>query len=138
MVSGSLMIRLIDIVLIILLGFLTISDFSLKTQIKLPKGGDSSETEEEVAIIVVKIMPDKAYYIDESVDELRMVRNTRLLEAHLAARIKEHDEKNQKIMVVVEPHMDTELQLTVDVLDVCENLQIAKTISYPNLVLPEN
>ena len=38
MSKGGLIIRLIDVVLILLLGFIGISDFTVKTQIKLPQG----------------------------------------------------------------------------------------------------
>ncbi|MBN1351370.1 biopolymer transporter ExbD [candidate division KSB1 bacterium] len=130
--KSGLLIRLIDIVLIILLGFLTISDFSLKTQIKLPTGGNDEKKYEE-KIITVRIIDRQTYYIEEEGDDIRMVRELKTLETHLANRKEENRNKSTRLIVVVEPFIETEIQLTVDVLDICERLKIDKTISYPNI-----
>lgn len=135
MVKGGLIIRLIDVVLIILLGFLTISDFSLKTQIKLDLSGDESKREREKVIITVRILPNKNFYIKESDQDERLLQRAKTLETYLSNRSKDCKQKKAPLMVVIEPHLDTEMQVTVDVLNICEKLQINKTISYPNLIL---
>ena len=133
MVSGGLIIRLIDVVLIILLGFLTISDFSLKTQIKLPTGSGSSDAQTE--IITIQILLDKSFRIFDDQDDIKVIRNLNTLETHLAAKQKKYHNKKVNLLIVVEPHIDTEIQRTVEVLDVCERLHVDKTISYPNIDL---
>jgi len=135
MVNGGLIIRLVDVVLIILLGFLTISDFSLKTQIKLETGGNETENDSEMAIITVRIMPDKTFYVEEQDQNDRVIPRSNSLEAYLVNKADEYKRKKSHLMIVIEPDLDTEIQFTVDVLDICERLQIAKTISYPNIPL---
>ena len=45
MLKGGMIIRLIDVVLITLLGFLGITDFEVKSQIKLPSAADNDQQE---------------------------------------------------------------------------------------------
>ena len=65
MLRGGTLIRLIDVVLIILLVFLGITDFEVKSQIKLPSAVESGQREIKQQFIFVDIKSDNRFEISD-------------------------------------------------------------------------
>ena len=61
--KGGLIIRLIDVVLILLLGFIGISDFTVKTQIKLPTGGNESLVVMKQQVLTIRVNNDSTFQL---------------------------------------------------------------------------
>ncbi|MBD3289662.1 hypothetical protein GF337_12725 [candidate division KSB1 bacterium] len=127
MSKGGLIIRLIDVVLILLLGFIGISDFTIKTQVKLPQGSQESDNHVEKKFVVfVKINENSTFEIDDGKQKLANFEELKKVEEKLVELQQEHG----NIVAVIEPDLDTMIQLTVDLIDICEKNNIQKSINY--------
>lgn len=127
MIKGGLIIRLIDVVLILLLGFIGISDFTIKTQIKLPQGTNEHNTLiRKRYVIYIRIDNKGRFEVDDGENKIANI--TELY--HVEQEVKRLQQKRSDLVVVIEPHLDTIIQITVDLIDICEKYHIPKTISY--------
>ena len=129
--KGGLLIRLIDVAMIILFGFIAISDIKVRAQIKLPSDKveqEQQDNEQEPALLFVRIDLDSQVNLTDnnSIDEILMVDQleNRLLELRSGFK-----SAGQDMVVLVEPHEDSIIQHTIDVLDICERHNIAKNIN---------
>lgn len=134
--QGGLIIRLIDVVLIILLGFLNISDFVLKTQIKLDSG-KSIATGRVITRIYNVLVLDEGNYQVEDVQNKKILmfappRENALqeLEFYLSNELNQNLAQKTKMLVVLRSAENTKIQYTIDVLDICEKHKIPRSISY--------
>ncbi|MFQ5602575.1 MAG: ExbD/TolR family protein [bacterium] len=131
MTKGGIIIRLIDVAMIILFGFIAISDIKVRAQIKLPS--DKLETEpknqEEPILIRVQISETNRFAIKENDEILIETVSLEELEDRLALIKNE----NQEMVVLIEPNEESLIQNTVYVLDICEKHRIPKNINYESL-----
>ncbi|MFQ5631272.1 MAG: ExbD/TolR family protein, partial [bacterium] len=125
---NGLIIRLIDIALIILFGFIAISDIKVNAQIKLPSPVQSETTESQNLFVLVKINPDETFEVIESQLTEKIVSVDSL--GMKLQNLKENY-NNQKISlhVLIEPQPGSIIQGTIDVLDLCTKLNITKNIA---------
>ena len=127
MSKGGLIIRLIDVVLILLLGFIGISDFTVKTQIKLPQGAQDSCTPiSKTQLVYVRVDKNGQFEIDDGENKNSGITYIYQVEEAIVELYK----ANKGLMVIIEPDLDTIIQTTVDLLDICEKYQIPKSINY--------
>ena len=132
--KGGLLIRLIDVAMIILFGFIAISDIKVRAQIKLPsdKMEEQPENKQEPTLLFVKINPDNQVELTDyaAVDEILMVDQ---LEERLLGLRAGFESFGLDMVVLIEPHEDSIMQHTIDVLDICERHNIAKNINYESM-----
>jgi biopolymer transport protein ExbD len=134
--NGGLIIRLIDVAMIILFGFIAISDIKVQAQIKLPsKDEDPQEQkkdEKEPTLIFVKIgMTDQVEITDDAtLFEFRPISG---LEPFLVELKESYNAQQTQMVVLLEPDEDSIMQHTIDVLDICERQGIPKNINYESL-----
>ena len=127
MSKGGLIIRLIDVVLILLLGFIGISDFTIKTQIKLPQGvEDSNASIRKTQLIYIKADKNGKFAIADGTSKILGITNIYKVEQEVARLYN----INKNIIIIIEPDLDSIIQTTVDLVDICEKYQIPKSISY--------
>ncbi|MFQ5633433.1 MAG: ExbD/TolR family protein, partial [bacterium] len=136
--SGSMLMRLIDVVLIILFGFIGISDIQNKTQLKLPGQSVDEPTIEEplqenvfVQVIIheasrgpgeFEIVVDGASPVNlNDVAELRQ---------RLRALDSRFKQTNQQMIVIIDPTEEVTMQRTVDIFDLCEQEDFVKSIDF--------
>jgi len=134
MKKGGLIIRLIDVAMIILFGFIIISRLKM-SEIELPSTMKSSVTEIEKYIVRIKIYKDTINRIDryvlfENDTELRDFKTIDELERILVTKHNLYREKDIQLVVLIEPDRDSIIQYTVDVLDLCTKHSISKNINY--------
>lgn len=134
--KGGIIIRLIDVAMIILFGFIAISDIKVQAQIKLPsKDEDPQEQKKEdtePALIYVKIgMTDQVEVTDDQTMSEFMPISA--LEPFLVELKKDFDDQRVQMVVLLEPDEDSIMQHTIDVLDICERHGIPKNINYESL-----
>jgi len=134
MSRGGLIIRLIDVALIILFGFIAISDIKLKAQIKLPTGAPTSEPAAERHLVTVRIGPNGQFTLVDG-EKQQAVPDLAALESTLRDRAKADLRQRREMVVLIEPDEDSMIQLTVSVMDICEKYGIPKNINYPSLEL---
>lgn len=158
MQSGGSIIRLIDVVMIILLGFLNISDFGIKAQIKLDSAS-SQEQPNETLLYYVLVSPVGGFIITNSQNDETILfaqlatdsvaarsaevapaenlpeaetgrTNLANLEIFLNNRFEANSQQEINTLVVIKSHPETRIQYAIDVLDICEKNHIPRTLSY--------
>lgn len=127
MTKGGLIIRLIDVVLILLLGFVGISDFTVKTQVKLPQGKSETDVQmKKCQAIIIRIDKDGKFELDDGNFKITGINDIKRVEDELVGFKKIHND----IIAIIEPDLDTIIQITVDLIDICERNNILKSINY--------
>ncbi|MDZ7344516.1 MAG: biopolymer transporter ExbD [candidate division KSB1 bacterium] len=130
MTRGSMIIRFIDIALTVLFGFIAVSEIEHKTQIKLPHNVAAATVPTHVNTISILVLDGPRYTL---LDGPQMVISDsdlyRVEQALLAVRQK-YLERHQDVLVLIQPDPNSPIQLTVNVLDICERNHIVKNINY--------
>jgi len=134
--KGGIIIRLIDVAMIILFGFIAISDIKVRAQIKLPASQEEKQPEEkqdEPVVIFVKIVPGQGFMLEEEGEPGLALFEVSQLEPELLARMERYRDEDHDAVVLIEPDENSMIQHTVDVLDICERNKIPKNINYESM-----
>ncbi|MBN2008771.1 biopolymer transporter ExbD [candidate division KSB1 bacterium] len=131
--KGGLLIRLIDVAMIILFGFIIISRLKM-SEIELPSTAQQA-TVVERHIVKVKVIRDNATKIDryEFIDNSNgsvSVKQPEELESILVGQYETDRNADVQLVVLIEPERESMIQHTVDVLDMCTKHGIPKNITY--------
>lgn len=137
----SMIIRLIDVVLILLFGFIKISHIVFFSQIKLPASEQSLEQKDEqenetlLTVRVNSFLVNEAqvymkFNISEGEQEIEF-NNLEDLEDYLIKRAEKAAKQHSKFLVFIEPSLESLLQTTVDVMDICRVNNIEQSIKSP-------
>ncbi len=128
-------IRFIDIGLIILFGFLMISDLTVISQIQLPgseQDNPADPPDADVRMIGVVIEEAGQYRVREMATDTPLFVNVEEiadLEVLIRRLVDEHEAAGGAIEIVIEPHPNAIMQRLVDVHDLCERLGVKKNIN---------
>lgn len=139
MASRGFLIRFIDIGLIVLFGFLMISDIDASSRVDLAGAAPESEPleappeEDERSFIVVEIDPDGRFVVYEpsvtgAAGEAMVMDSPDALAVALAARSAIHEASGSETVVLIEPSPASLVQRTVDVMDVCDRIGLPKSL----------
>jgi len=132
MKKSRFLIRFIDVGLIILFGFIVISDITVRSQIELP-GSDPSESQEERDLFsfVIKIDPNDSYRLVNFETEtlLQSAEGIENLEVSLRSLTREIRSEGKSPVALIEPHDDATMQRLIDILDLCDQIGIPKNIN---------
>ncbi len=150
MSQGGLIVRLIDVVLLLLLGFLLISDIVHKEQIKLPgPAGTRRNLTEKSQILPIdvhvvegdttlsEINPETeyslkrlgqlyCYYLIYQEDKVYQIRKLDKLEEHLLIAQANYD----SISVIINPHPNSIIQGTINLIDICRRHGFKRKFRY--------
>ena len=135
MASRGFLIRFIDIGLIVLFGFLMISDIEAYSRVELANTqGEVAvkvDEEDERAFLVVQIAAEGSFAVTDSRSGATAVAPAGTLES-LADALRTmsgfHRDEGLATVVLIQPHPDSAVQFTVDVMDVCDRLSLAKSL----------
>ncbi|KAA3657738.1 MAG: hypothetical protein DWQ10_12640 [Calditrichaeota bacterium] len=128
--NKTMMMRLIDVALIILLGFIAIS--RLKTEyIDLPSAGKAEPKTDKTATATVHVYKSHFDYVMQG--KKRRLRSTPELEQYLQGTKSNLLRSRTKLIVSIEPHKSSIMQNLVDVLDICQRNQIEKNFDYDRI-----
>ena len=136
MATRGFLIRFIDIGLIVLFGFLMISDIDMLSRVDLASEAIAMEVEvppdpEVRAFIVVQIGADGRYRVSDS-NEPEAVPALASAKSDLAERFTmvrvTHAQLGLETIVLIQPHEASVVQATVDVMDVCDALSLPKSL----------
>ena len=127
LMNSRLMMRLIDVALIILLGFIAIS--RLKTEyVDLPSTGKSEPQPQTPHEASLHIYRNSFRFVDNG---RKWTCNTiNELEHFLLSQKNKYVRKRIKLIVTIEPHKSAIMQKLVDVLDICQRNNIEKNLNY--------
>ena len=137
MATRGFLIRFIDIGLIVLFGFLMISDIDALSHVDL--AGTTQEVAEpaevseddERGFVAVDILPDGRFLVSDPRDpdaEIIGAASIEALSAELSARRGGHAEAGTVTVVLIQPDPASAVQHTVDVMDVCDRLGLVKSL----------
>jgi biopolymer transport protein ExbD len=137
MTKGGLIIRLIDVAMIILFGFIAISDLKVRAQIKLPSPEEEPqpENQRDPILLFVRIGANGDVTILENETILSAPNDVQEIENLLTSRFEQLVEQGYEMIVLIEPDGDSPIQQTVDVLDICERHQIPKSLNYDSAAI---
>ncbi|MFQ5602574.1 MAG: ExbD/TolR family protein [bacterium] len=124
--TGGTLIRLIDIVFILLFGFISISEINEKSQIELPKSSETPPSNpDKEQVIFVGIRPDGIYLLEH---EQKMIGDPLQLFSYLQNKAAQAVEQGTEIRVRIRSNFDTPIKYTMAASDICDHLNIPKGI----------
>ena len=125
--NNRLMVRLIDVALIILLGFIAIS--RLKTEyIDLPAPGNPEPPTQRIMEAKVSILAN-AFVLQQNGRNMRLS-SKEALESAMVQASQRSASRGQKLMFTIESERGSMMQSLIDVLDICQRNQIEKSLDY--------
>ncbi len=138
--NSSFLIRFIDIGLIILFGFVIISDITVRSHIDLPSTDpDDQELNEqdELTLIVINIDPDQVFRLSDYQTSTSWgeYHDLRILEQVLEDLKNYLRDAGESPVALIEPHEDISMQSLIDVMDICDRLGIPKNINVKSMSL---
>ncbi|WP_423824978.1 ExbD/TolR family protein [Salinibacter ruber] len=139
MQNTGFLVRFIDIGLIILFGFIWVSDISTFSHIDM-SGDDQqkqSEQTEEIVILRVSVGQRGVYsVVNRKTGEVECSEVEKSeLERCLGRANEESSQRGRRAVVLIEPSEESAVQHTVNVLDICQRLGIPKNINKAPLQL---
>jgi len=124
MCNNKLIIRLIDIVFILLFGFIAVSQIDTSMAIEPPKSTEAGEGRpQDKSLLVIGVTKDGTFPIDagdlvlQDEDELR---------TFLAEKLALADQEGKELGVRIRAHWDSPVEYSLTVAQICRDLQIPK------------
>lgn len=137
--DAGFLIRFIDIGLIILFGFIWVSDITTFTHIDMSGDEQEQQTQknERLAILEVQVNRGGLFVVTDQESGAIECENVRRdeLQSCLSRADRELAQRNKRAVVLINPSEASAVQHTVDVLDVCQRLGIPKNINKDPLQL---
>ena len=140
MASRGFLIRFIDIGLIVLFGFLMISDIDALSRVELAAATeleDASDPRPDVAALAVDIEADGSFRIGSPAGATPVydsLNSTEALEAALDALRAYRRQEGMETLVVIRPSLYAPVQRMVDAMDVADRLRLKRSLQ---LELPD-
>jgi biopolymer transport protein ExbD len=135
-----MIVRLIDVVLNILFGFIIISDIDIKGALSLP----AKKTKHVVVQmekkpktpVFVEIQKGPVFNVALQMSAPTQVKGVDALEKHLQQMQAAYRQKlGQEIAIIIKPDENSDIQSTVDVLDMCDRNRFPKNIARASLAI---
>lgn len=139
MKNTGFLVRFIDIGLIILFGFIWVSDISTFSHIDMSGNEKDQQSEQTEEITILRVQVDRGgdYSVLNQQTETPECNNvsTAELERCLVRSTEEVTQRGRRAVVLIEPSEESAVQHTVNVLDICQRLGIPKNINKKPLQL---
>ena len=118
----NLIIRLIDVVLILLFGFIAISEVSKRSKICLAESTTVPATvPDRERVLYVGVLPDNRFLVEE---ETAVIENPAALAAYLAQQRERMEARNIRMKVRVRANHDAPVRLAFAVVNICQEMKI--------------
>lgn len=128
--KAGMIIRYIDIALTMLFGFIAISDIERKTQVNLPREVATVTAPSKLKTVSVLVLEGPRYTVMEGALEVASDGDLRKIEQVMQALRQSHLRRNEEVIFLIQPDPNAPIQLTVNVLDICERNHFVKNINY--------
>lgn len=127
MTSGNgIVIRLIDVVLILLFGFISISEISSRTALELPKSKQMAYAyPDKEDLLIIGITSDGKFLVEE---EAEVITDFAALKYYIVSKFEENLKNNVDTRVRIRSNWNTPIKYTLAVANVCDLLQIPKGV----------
>ncbi|WP_340106292.1 ExbD/TolR family protein [Rhodohalobacter sp. 8-1] len=123
MKQGSYLLRFVDVVLILLFGFIVISDIDEDSQIILPSSSETEQSEAELFdVIYIGITPEGTYF-----DERDNLSFSSAFD--LQTYIQQHQNRYGDLAKVrIRANYDTQARYTIEAARICDEVGVKKSI----------
>ncbi|MBN2008772.1 biopolymer transporter ExbD [candidate division KSB1 bacterium] len=129
MIKSTMMFRLIDIVFILLFGFISISEIGLQHPIEPPKSTEQrSQTEKFDHILFLGITRSGTYIVETPSNEVYKYSNISQINELLESIRREFGNESDKIQVQICSNWDAPIKYALDVADLCDSYQLRKSL----------
>ncbi len=128
--GGGVIIRLIDIALTVLFGFICIADIEQKTQIKLPAKTTAVSTPQQLKTISVIIFEGPMFHLMDGATLVFSNNDINIVEQEMITMQQNYQARKEDVVFLIQPDPNSPIQLMVNVLDICERNQLSKSINY--------
>ncbi len=121
-ISGGLIVRLVDVVLILLFGFISISEVDKRTKIKLaesfavPLTAPSRER-----VVYIGVLPDGRYLVE---DETRTISDLRTMQNYIISKRDQLNRQKIKMRIRLRVNYNAPVQPAFKVVKICQLLKI--------------
>jgi biopolymer transport protein ExbD len=126
----GMVIRYIDIALTMLFGFVAISDIERKTQVNLPREVTAVSVPTRLNTVSILVLEGPRYTVIEGGREIASETDLFRIEQVLLAVRQHYLNRGEDVIFLIQPDPNSPIQLTVNVLDVCERNRFVKNINY--------
>lgn len=124
MSQGGIVIRLIDVVLILLFGFISISEISSKSVIHLPKSKQMVYSlPDKEDLMIIGITADGKFLIE---DESEIIDDFNSLKYFIVTKHEDNLKNKIETRVRIRSNWNTPIKYTIAVANVCDMLHISK------------
>ncbi len=131
MSKKSIIIRLIDIVLILLFGFLVVSEINKKSPVKLPQSDVKVKREmDEEELMIVGIKEDTTLYLE---GEDRAIASLNELYGLILLRNESFNRLNRKFRVRIRSEWNLPIKFTMRIANFCRNNNIPVGMDIHNI-----
>lgn len=122
--QGGIVIRLIDIVLNLLFGFISISEISNRTVIHLPRSEQVTYSlPDKEALIIIGITAEGQFIVENETEEIADFKD---LKYYLVTKQKENDKNKIMMRVRIRSDWNAPIKYTLAVANLCDYLYIPK------------
>ena len=127
-----MLVRLIDVVLILLFGFIAISEVAYRSQIDLP---DSDQTPhsypDKEEILIIGIMPNGLYLVEE---ETMAISNMETMQHYIQKKKREYEAHQIEMRIRIRSAWNAPIKYMMALGDLCDELGIPKgmDVEIPN------
>ena len=123
---GATLIRLLDVVFILLFGFISISEVNQKSKVVLPESTETPvSSPDREKVLFVGITADERYLLE---DETLAASSSKELFAYLQNKVAEAIERGSDLRVRIRSNWNTPIKYTMAAADICDQLNIQKGI----------
>jgi biopolymer transport protein ExbD len=121
-IQNGLIIRLIDVVFILLFGFISISEVDRRSQIKLAVSqAVEKNLPDREAVVFVGVLPEGKYLVE---NETNALDSLNALIAYFQEKRMQLEEKNIKMRVRIRASRDAAVKYTFPIVNVCNEMQL--------------
>jgi len=128
--NAGMVIRYIDIALTMLFGFIAISDIERKTQVNLPRDVAAVTSPSRINTVSVLVLEGPRYTVMDGALEIASDTDLHKIEQVMQAVRRNYLDRREDVVFLIQPDPNAPIQLTVNVLDVCERNHFVKNINY--------
>ena len=119
---SDLIIRLIDVVLILLFGFIAISEVSKKSKIKLAEShAVPTASPDKESVVYIGILPDHRFLVE---NETQVIAKPDALARYIVQKRNQFSAQNKRLRIRVRANHDTEVKYAFTVVNICQEMHI--------------
>jgi biopolymer transport protein ExbD len=122
----SSLVRFVDVVLILLFGFISISEVTQQSKIKLPESVETPPSyPDKEEIIFIGVTPEGNYLVE---NESKLITSPRQLRRYVADVKRRYEARNLPLRIRIRANWDSPIKYTIRAADICDQLGIPKGI----------